>query len=57
MTYFGVNYYLSGLHSYAGGDSVEVPSYVYYSLAVFFGISLLAAYNEFRLLKTEKHRA
>ena len=25
MTYFGVNYYLSGLHSYAGGDPVPVP--------------------------------
>ena len=27
MTYFGVNYYLSGLHSYAAGDPVPVPSY------------------------------
>ena len=29
MTYFGVNYYLSGLHSYAGGDPVPIPSFVY----------------------------
>jgi len=29
MTYFGVNYYLSGLHSYAGGDPVSVPVFVY----------------------------
>lgn len=29
MTYFGVNYYLSGLHSYAQGDSVPVPLWVY----------------------------
>jgi len=28
MTYFGVNYYLSGLHSYAGGDPVPVPGWV-----------------------------
>ena len=25
MTYFGVNYYLSGMHSYAAGDPVPVP--------------------------------
>jgi cytochrome c-type biogenesis protein CcsB len=31
MTYFGVNFYLSGLHSYASGDKVITPSAVYYS--------------------------
>ncbi|MGB2553943.1 cytochrome c biogenesis protein CcsA, partial [Campylobacter sp. MOP51] len=25
MTYFGVNFYLSGMHSYAAGDPVPVP--------------------------------
>ncbi len=34
MTYFGVNYYLSGLHSYAGGDSVPVPVFVYIAVVV-----------------------
>ncbi|TXE12105.1 cytochrome C biogenesis protein [Seonamhaeicola algicola] len=29
MTSFGVNYYLSGLHSYAAGDAVPVPKFVY----------------------------
>ncbi len=29
MTYYGVNYYLSGLHSYATGDPIPVPSWVY----------------------------
>ena len=33
MTYMGVNFYLSGLHSYASGDKVITPSSVYYSLA------------------------
>ncbi|MBS1572633.1 MAG: cytochrome c biogenesis protein CcsA [Bacteroidetes bacterium] len=33
MTYFGVNYYLSGLHSYAKGDPVPVPLWVYLGLA------------------------
>ena len=34
MTYFGVNFYLSGLHSYASGDKVVTPSFVYYSVAI-----------------------
>jgi len=29
MTYFGVNYYLSGMHSYAAGDPVPIPMWVY----------------------------
>ena len=42
MTYFGVNYYLSGLHSYAAGDPVPIPSFVYYGVASLTTISLLA---------------
>jgi len=34
MTYFGVNYYLSGLHSYAAGDPMPIPVFVYYLLAL-----------------------
>lgn len=33
MTYFGVNFYLSGLHSYASGDKVITPNFIYYSIA------------------------
>ncbi len=33
MTYFGVNFYLKGLHSYASGDKVITPNSVYYSVA------------------------
>ncbi|RAX54686.1 cytochrome C biogenesis protein [Helicobacter sp. 16-1353] len=29
MTYFGVNYYLSGLHSYAAGDPLPIPTFLY----------------------------
>ena len=42
MTYFGVNFYLTGLHSYAQGDPVPIPTFVYYLIAIFFAISLLA---------------
>ena len=41
MTYFGVNFYLSGMHSYATGDSVPIPMWVYYVTAgVFLTIAL-----------------
>ncbi len=51
MTYFGVNYYLSGLHSYAAGDPVPIPSFVYYTAAAFTGISLLGywKYRQFKI--------
>jgi len=42
MTYFGVNYYLSGLHSYAGGDPVPVPVFVYVSVVVLVGLAVAA---------------
>ncbi|ADV46604.1 cytochrome c biogenesis protein CcsA [Nitratifractor salsuginis] len=29
MTYFGVNFYLSGMHSYASGEPVPIPGWVY----------------------------
>ena len=32
MTYFGVNFYLVGLHSYASGDKVVSPDFIYYSI-------------------------
>jgi cytochrome c-type biogenesis protein CcsB len=42
MTYFGVNYYLSGMHSYASGDPIPIPSFVYISVIVLAAISLVA---------------
>jgi len=45
MTYFGVNYYLSGMHSYAAGDPVPVPSFVYISILVLAVLSVMAYYK------------
>ena len=45
MTYFGVNYYLSGLHSYAAGDPVPIPMWVYYAIAGLGILTLLAWRN------------
>jgi cytochrome c-type biogenesis protein CcsB len=42
MTYFGVNFYLSGMHSYAAGDPVPIPMFVYYTVAVVFSVIALA---------------
>ncbi len=50
MTYLGVNYYLSGLHSYAAGDPVPIPASVYYTAGVFIVISLLG-YWKYRQFK------
>ena len=51
MTYFGVNYYLSGLHSYAAGDPVPVPTFVYYSVVVIAIIGVAAYFNNKRFKK------
>ena len=42
MTYYGVNYYLSGLHSYAAGDPVPVPQWVYIGSITLVAIGVLA---------------
>lgn len=57
MTYFGVNYYLSGLHSYAQGDPVPVPTFVYYTLLVLAIVSILAAINDYKLKLSNKIRS
>jgi cytochrome c-type biogenesis protein CcsB len=51
MTYFGVNYYLSGLHSYAAGDPVPVPTFVYYTVAIIALVSILSYVNHVRMTK------
>ena len=45
MTYFGVNYYLAGMHSYAKGDPVPLPDFVPWTYAVIFLLILVAARN------------
>lgn len=46
MTYYGVNYYLSGLHSYAAGDPVPVPQWIYIVVAGVVVISALAYWKK-----------
>ena len=54
MTYFGVNYYLSGLHSYASGDAVQVPGYVYISIILLAALSLFAYLKYTRFKKADQ---
>ncbi|SDS63644.1 cytochrome c-type biogenesis protein CcsB [Gillisia sp. Hel1_33_143] len=48
MTYFGVNFYLSGLHSYASGDKVITPTFIYYTMA---GVAVLGAVSYWKYKK------
>ncbi|MBI9041891.1 cytochrome c biogenesis protein [Lutibacter sp.] len=51
MTYFGVNFYLSGLHSYASGDKVITPVFVYYSIVI---VAILSIFAYFKFKKHYK---
>ena len=51
MTYFGVNFYLSGLHSYASGDQVITPVEFYYSLAILTVLAFFAYLKYKKYLK------
>ena len=45
MTYFGVNYYLAGMHSYAKGDPVPIPDFVPITYTIVFIVIILAFRN------------
>lgn len=49
MTYFGVNYYLSGLHSYAAGDPVPIPSWVIVAVISLLVLSAIAYWRQRQL--------
>lgn len=49
MTYFGVNFYLTGLHSYASGDKAVTPMFVYISAIC------VALLGTFAYIKYKKH--
>ncbi len=45
MTYLGVNHLLSGLHSYASGESAPIPNQIWTWIAISVVLSLLAYYK------------
>jgi len=46
MTFFGVNYYLSGMHSYAQGTPPPIPVFVYFIIAGVIALVILAYNSE-----------
>ena len=56
MTYFGVNYFLGGIHSYASGSSFTVPTWVYVLILVLVALSLYSFRRQQKILPeaTEK---
>ncbi|MDT7833423.1 cytochrome c biogenesis protein CcsA [Flavobacteriaceae bacterium S356] len=51
MTYFGVNFYLSGLHSYASGDKVITPNSVFYSIGFVLILGVFAWFKHKKYYK------
>lgn len=45
MTYFGVNFYLSGLHSYASGDAPATPTFVWWILSFAVILSVVSYFR------------
>lgn len=54
MTYFGVNFYLSGLHSYGQGDPAPIPIGVYIAVIVVFVVIFAAFISERSIKKIQK---
>lgn len=48
MTFFGVNFYLSGLHSYAQGDPVPIPAWIPTTVILLFALTILS-YLRYRI--------
>lgn len=53
MTYFGVNFYLSGLHSYASGDAPATPTFVWW-IVLFAAILSAVAYWRYKKFYKKK---
>ena len=54
MTYFGVNFYLAGLHSYATGDPVPIPNWVYILSGIVVSL-IIISYPKRKLINLKKH--
>jgi cytochrome c-type biogenesis protein CcsB len=50
MTYFGVNYFLGGMHSYASGSSFKVPLWSYAIILLLIALSVFAHRKQLKFL-------
>ncbi|AFL82431.1 ABC-type transport system involved in cytochrome c biogenesis, permease component [Aequorivita sublithincola DSM 14238] len=55
MTYFGVNFYLSGLHSYASGNAPATPTFVWW-IALFAVILSVVSYFRYKKFYGKKSK-
>ncbi len=53
ITFFGVNFYLSGMHSYATGDPVPIPNWIYFAIG-FFILFAYVSYLRYKTFNTSK---
>ena len=53
MTYFGVNYFLGGMHSYASGSSFKIPLWSYMIVLALVALSVIAFRKQQKLLPQE----
>lgn len=51
MTYFGVNYFMGGMHSYGGGAAPTIPIGIYVALILIVGVVYWAYFNQQRFEK------
>jgi cytochrome c-type biogenesis protein CcsB len=55
MTFFGVNYFLTGLHSYAGvGQAATLPLWIVWTTVFFIIVSIISGIRYFKLKETQK---
>jgi cytochrome c-type biogenesis protein CcsB len=50
MTYFGVNYFLGGIHSYASGSAFKIPVGLYVGLGIVVALCLYASQRQKKIL-------
>ncbi|MBT7466213.1 MAG: cytochrome c biogenesis protein CcsA [Bacteroidetes bacterium] len=56
MTYFGVNYFLGGMHSYAGGTTPSLPTAGYIALILIVVLIYWAYFNQGKFEKNNKNK-
>lgn len=55
MTYFGVNYFLGGMHSYAGGEAPQMPVAAYIIMIALLALIYGAYFNDLRFTQPKKN--
>jgi cytochrome c-type biogenesis protein CcsB len=57
MTFFGVNYFLSGMHSYAGAGEATIPTSMWFAIVGLIILTMLSGRNYFKLSSKKSNKA